>query len=290
MVSPRLVHVPVAVHEPAGRDGARREAVDADPLARVVGRHHLGELDQRSLRGAVRGALGRGHPAELGGDEDDAAASTPGERRQRGLAHEEGAGQVHRDRSIPVGLLHRHDRRTRLARGRAEEEDVEAAEHRLGGGDGSVRIRRPAHVEALRERPPSRLLHGRGRGAGSRLIHVGADHVAAGRAHDQRDLVFQDRFGRHGGDDRRPPAGGASRGGRGRIGAPRCSRGKPRTRSGGDHGTDDDRRVASRRDGLGGRGLRAGSRRPRGVVVGGTPERNPRAGGRRGPRGRRLSP
>ena len=92
--SPRRFHVAEALHQPIGLDRAGRERVHADVLRRVVGRHRLGQLDERALGGAVDRAPRRADGAELRGDVDDAAAAGRDHRGQDRAAHQERAADI----------------------------------------------------------------------------------------------------------------------------------------------------------------------------------------------------
>jgi hypothetical protein len=101
----------------------------------------------------------RGDPSELGGDHGDAAAPARDHRGQRGLGHQEHAGEVDADHPVPRRLVHLEDRGRAVAVG-----DVERHRQRLAA----------AGVDLGRD------------GLGARLLDVGAGHAGAGRREGQR--------------------------------------------------------------------------------------------------------
>ena len=69
-------------------------------LTRVAGMvygHHLGELDQRALGGAVDAATSRADPAYLRGDVNNATATGTGHVWDYSTAHEISTGQIYGD-------------------------------------------------------------------------------------------------------------------------------------------------------------------------------------------------
>src|SRR6266545_5999077 len=74
-----VAHIAVGLHR------SRRQAVDADMLPGVVEGHGLCELDQRALGGAVPGPPWPCDAPELGGDQNDTAATSSIHGRNRVL-------------------------------------------------------------------------------------------------------------------------------------------------------------------------------------------------------------
>ena len=95
-------------------------AVHPDLALQVLVGERAREVDDAALRRAVRGAVRLAHEARVRRDVDDRAAAVE-EVRDRGLAHEERAGEVHADDLLP--LLERRLRRVR------EAADARAVEH-----------------------------------------------------------------------------------------------------------------------------------------------------------------
>src|SRR5688572_43325 len=104
-LSASVRHAAVTERDALGLDGARRQRVDTDVVARVVDGHHLGELDQRALGRAVDAPARRTDPAHLRGDVNDATATGIGHVRDDGTAHEIGTREIDGDGSVPVGRL-----------------------------------------------------------------------------------------------------------------------------------------------------------------------------------------
>ena len=81
---------------------ARAHAVDADPVARVLDRRDLRELDHRRLRRAVRrGVRPRGEPGDRRG-EDDRARLLRAHDRHRGPDAVDRTEHVDAERALPV--------------------------------------------------------------------------------------------------------------------------------------------------------------------------------------------
>src|SRR5438034_2671714 len=171
----------------------------------MVSGHDLGELDNRALRRAIRGAPGRSHTAELRADEDDAAPASLDHDGQAGLADEIGPGQVHAQHPLPHALLELRHSGRRIVGSRAEEQHVETTEHLDGPRRQRLCIRRLGHVGAYRRRLAAAFLRLGGGGPRALLVDVGAEHVRAcpreaqrggtpdalGGTHDHRALAVE---------------------------------------------------------------------------------------------------
>src|SRR5438105_7906611 len=182
----RLVHVLPAAQHPPGLDRARRDRVGANALDRVIGSEHLRELDQGTLGRAVRRASRRGDATELRGDEDYAAAAARDHRGDRGLRHQEGAGEVDPDHAVPGRFVHLEHRGRIVAVGRAVHQDVEAAEALHRGGYGAAAAGAVGDVEMHRERLAAAGLDLGGGRLRARLLDVGARDLGAGRRDGER--------------------------------------------------------------------------------------------------------
>ena len=85
-----------------GQDKARRDGIGADVVGGVVHGEDAGEMNERRLGGAVGRARRHAEMTELRGDVDDAAAARTAQLRHRELAHQESAGEIDRNRLVPL--------------------------------------------------------------------------------------------------------------------------------------------------------------------------------------------
>src|SRR5690606_17793309 len=100
LLAPRLV--PYAIGK---LDGARRDAVDADALARELGGLGAGVLDQGGLDGAVGRRADTGRQPRDGGDVDDGRARAHRQVREGGTTGAYRPEQVHLDARRPAGFV-----------------------------------------------------------------------------------------------------------------------------------------------------------------------------------------
>ena len=125
---------------------ARAHAVDADPVAGVLDRRDLRELDHRRLRRAVRrGVRPRGETGDRRG-EDDRARLLRAHDGHRGADAVDGAEDVDPERALPVLGRQVVDATVRREHPGVADQHVEAAEALDRQGDDGFDLRDVAHV------------------------------------------------------------------------------------------------------------------------------------------------
>ena len=186
----------------------RAHAVDADPVACVLDRRDLGQLDDRRLGGAV----GRGvRPRREAGDrrrQHDRARLLRAHDRHRGPDAVDGPQDVDAEGALPVLGREVVDAAVRGEHAGVADQHVEAAE----ALDGERRPRTRPGRSRSRRRAPSRPAPSAGREAGDgrverRCAHVAQHEVGGGLARELLGQRRAERAARTGdGDDPSPPA------------------------------------------------------------------------------------